>query len=237
MTTNAEANTDIVVESGKTESGASSDMFFKKNATMIIGGLAIVLIAAGLYWYISNTQKEKEANASLALSRVKIFYERAEFDKALKGDPTVKVRGESIIGLREIVENYGGTSAGKMAALMAGDILLSQKKYSEAINMYESAQGSDSKVLAVGSKAGVAACKESEKKYSEAAPLYEEAAQYMKEVGDEARYRYFAALNYEKSGNKEKAKELYTLIAKENRDTEFKDLAVGAMSRLGMIIE
>lgn len=237
MTTNADANNDIVEEAEKGSSSINSDEFFKKNLSMIIGGIIVLLIAVGLYWYISNDRKEKEAMASLALSRVKIFYERAEYDKALKGDNTVKIRGESIIGLREIVDNYGSTSAGKMAALMSGDILLAQKKYSEAISMYEAAQGSDSKILAVGSKAGIAACKESEKKYSEAAPLYEEAAQYMKEIGDESKYRYFAALSYEKSGNKDKAKELYTLIVKENRDTEFKDLAVGAMSRLGMIIE
>lgn len=237
MTTNADANNDIVEETEKGSSSIKSDEFFKKNINMVVGGIIIVLVAIGLYWYISNNQKEKEATASLALSRVKIFYERAEFDKALKGDPTIKIRGESIIGLREIVENYGSTSAGKMAALMSGDILLSQKKYSEALSMYEAAQGSDSKILAVGAKAGMAACKESEKKYAEAAPMYEEAAQQMKEIGDEAKYRYFAALSYEKSGNKDKAKELYTLITKENRDTEFKDLAIGAMSRLGMIIE
>ncbi len=67
--------------------------------------------------------------------------------------------------------------------------------------------------------------------------MYEEAAQYMKDVGDEARFRYFAAINYEKAGDIDKAKAIYTLIAKENRDTEFKDLSVGAMARLGMIIE
>ena len=237
MAANIDVNEEVAVSASQSTSAVPMDEFLKKNALMLGGGVLIVIVAIGLYWFMSSSQKEKEALASLALSRVKPYYERADYDKALQGDPSVKMRGEPIIGLREIVDNYGGTSAGKMAALMSGDILSAQKKYAEAETMYEAAQGSDSKILSAGAKAGIAACREAEKKYSEAAPMYEEAAQYMKDVGDEARYRYFAALNYEKAENKEKAKELYTLIAKENKDTEFKDLAIGAMARLGMIIE
>lgn len=237
MAANIDANEEVEVSAIDGTSERTVDETFKRNVLLVGGGVLIVVLAIGLYWFMSGKQKETEAEASLALSRVKVYYERAEYDKALQGDKSVMMRGEPIIGLQEIVENYGGTSAGKMAALMSGDILTAQKKYAEAERMYEAAQGSDSKILAAGAKAGVAACREAEKKYSEAAPLYEEAAQYMKDVGDEARFRYFAAINYEKAGNSEKAKELYTLIAKENRDTEFKDLSVGAMARLGMIIE
>ncbi|MBK7985594.1 MAG: tetratricopeptide repeat protein [Ignavibacteria bacterium] len=237
MAANIDANDEIEVGAIDGTSEVTVNETFKRNALLVGGGVLIIALAMGLYWYMTSLQKDKEASASLALSRVKVYYERADYDKALKGDPSVKMRGEPIIGLQEIVENYGGTSAAKMAALMSGDILTAQKKYAEAEQMYEAAQGSDSKIITAGAKAGIAACRESEKKYSEAAPLYEEAAQYMKDVGDEARFRYFAAINYEKAGDIDKAKAIYTLIAKENRDTEFKDLSVGAMARLGMIIE
>jgi tetratricopeptide (TPR) repeat protein len=180
----------------------------------------------------------KNEEAMTALSRISSYYDSGDTKKALEGDPTRNIRGGQVIGLKAIVEEYGGTDAGKIAGLQAGSVLLEEGKFPEAVEYFELAVKSADPYVSSGGKAGLAACKESEKQYEEAAALYLEAS------GDKnsslyEKYIFFAAINYEKmslnggaSGSKEKAIEIYKNIVLKNSGSEFINEAKMGLTRL-----
>jgi predicted negative regulator of RcsB-dependent stress response len=218
------------------EQGAGSGL--DKRIKMIGGALlAIVVVAVGVYLY-KEYQQEQNTLAMTAISRISQYYESGDVKKALDGDPARKIRSADIMGLKQIVSEYGSTDAGKLAALYAGTALAEEKKYQEASEYFEKAAGSADAVISAGARAGLASCKEFDKQYDEAAKLYEAAAGD-KESALYERYTCFAALNYEKaaqSGNetlKEKAKEKYLEIVNKNSGSEFVNEARMGLARLG----
>ena len=201
-----------------------------------VAALALIVGAGAIMYYFSSSE-ENNMSASLQLSRVKSYYDAGEWEKALTGDAQKMVRGEAVIGLKEITEEYGRSEAGRAAALYAGMALINQKKYDEAAEYLDHAAGSSSAVVAIGAKAGLAQCKENGKDYTAAAALYEDAAGLGKNAGMEERYQYFAAINFEKAGQVDKATALYTDLVIKNSATEIAGEAKNSLARLGTIIE
>ena len=224
-------NNDAVVQESEV------DPTVKKLKTIGYIVVGAVVCASALYFYNGmNTAKNEEAMT--ALSRISSYYDSGDTKKALEGDPTRNIRGGQVIGLKAIVEEYGGTDAGKIAGLQAGSVLLEEGKFPEAVEYFELAVKSADPYVSSGGKAGLAACKESEKQYEEAAALYLEAS------GDKnsslyEKYIFFAAINYEKmslnggaSGSKEKAIEIYKNIVLKNSGSEFINEAKMGLTRL-----
>jgi len=178
-----------------------------------IGYALIAVLAIGLgYYFYTGMQETSNDEAMTALSRISSYYETGQFQKALDGDPARNIRGGKVIGLKAIVSEYGGTSAGSFAALYAGTSLINLGKFSEAMPYFETASGSeDATVSAGGSKDG---------------PMYE-------------RYAFFAALNYEKasaggsSSAKEKAIALLKGLIAKNSGSEYTTEAKMGLARLG----
>jgi tetratricopeptide (TPR) repeat protein len=204
-----------------------------------IGFALIAVLAIGLgYYFYTGMQEASNDEAMTALSRISSYYETGQFQKALDGDPSRSIRGGKVIGLKAIVSEYGGTSAGSFAALYAGTSLMNLGKYSDAMPYFESAIGSDDEMVSAGGKAGLAACKEEMKNFEEAASLYEAAAG-PKDGPMYERYTLFAALNYEKaaangSGNaKEKAITLLKGLLAKNSGSEYTSEAKMGLARLG----
>lgn len=201
-----------------------------------VGVIVLVVLVFVVRYFVSKSEEEMEDKASVAISRVLPYLEVADYQKALYGDKTKKVRGENVVGLIEIVNNYKGTPQGKAAALYAGNCLLQINKYTEALEYFKIALDSKSNIVLEGASAGLAVTYESIKNYSEAAKYYELASTYALPTSVKNRYMYFAALCFEKIVDKAKAEKLYRQIIGDNQ-SEFVGLSKAGLVRLGIIIE
>ncbi len=214
--------------------------FVQKNQKTInivaLSVIGIVVIIFVLRFFVLKSTEEKENKASVALSRILPYIDAADYNKALYGDKAKKVRGENVIGLIEIVEKYGGTPQGKLAALYAGNCFLQLNKYREAIDYFEKASKAKAAIVKEGANAGKAASYEFLKDYRNAAKHWELAAELALPIGVKDRYRYFAALCYEKINQKDKAEAFYREIIGNNQ-SEFVGLAKAGLVRLGTIID
>jgi predicted negative regulator of RcsB-dependent stress response len=203
-----------------------------------IGIVAAIVVLAGAAWLYFRSQNEAATNeGALALSRVREYYDAGDYEKALKGDPARKVRGQNVRGLEWIAREYDGTETGNVAALYAGNALLAQRKADQAAKYFDDADDSGSPLVQAGAMAGLAATREGKNDFKGAAELYEKAAGLGAEIGFAARYKYFAALAHEKANNKEKAEELYREVVAQSEYSEFSGPAKSGLIRLGTVIE
>lgn len=215
----------------------STNQFITSKIKLVAAGALVVILGAAAVIYYISSSKESATQASLELSRTMGYYEAGDWVKALEGDPSKQVRGEAVIGLKAILDEYGGSESGKTAAFYAGTALVQQQKYTEAPEYFEHASSSDSPIVELGAKAGLALCKEKNGDYSSAADLYYDAANLGKSVGMEERYKFYSALNYEKSNMKDKAISIYVELSMQNSASEFAGEAKNSLARLGTIIE
>jgi len=204
---------------------------------VIAGVIVIVLIVVGYWWY-SSTQAERNAEAATQLSRVRGAFEVGEFNKALVGGDSLPMYGaDKVMGLLDISEQYEGTDAGAIAALMAGNALANLGRIGEAAAQFERAQYSDAEVVKVGAMKGLALVQEDAGNYAEAAALYEKAAAQGAKTGLEDDCFYKAGLCYEKAKSNEKAAEMYRTVVKKFEMSESSGLARLGLARLGMGID
>ncbi len=211
--------------------------FVQKNSTVIVIVSIAIIAAVAFLFYFRSSSSETESAASLALSRIQPYYLSSNYEIALNGNPQAQVRGQSVRGLKWVVNEYEDTDQGKLAALYAGNSLNAMGKYDEAISYFEIASDSPSQIVEQGAYAGIAAAKESQGKYDEAAEEYEKAAKISRDEKTEGRYLYFAGLAYEQSGNKERAEEIYNKLIEAKYNFEFVGSAKAGLVRLGTKIE
>ncbi|MBI3259727.1 MAG: tetratricopeptide repeat protein [Ignavibacteriae bacterium] len=231
-----ENNNEVGVAEELNYDGSNTTSSLQRNIKLILIGLGVVVVAITAIIFYNKSKETKEQEASVALSRVMVFIESGDNDKAFNGDPQKLVRGTPIVGLKTIVDEYGGTRNGEVAAVYAGNALLAKKKYAEAEEYFSKGLGSESKEVTVASNAGLAVCKESKNEYSGAAEQYEKAASMSNQPSVIGKYKLYAAMNYEKANNKEKSEKLYREII-QGESAEFVAEAKSGLTRLGMIIE
>ncbi|PCJ66512.1 MAG: cytochrome C biosynthesis protein [Bacteroidetes bacterium] len=100
----------------------------KNNVT--IAGIALILVAAGI-WYYGNVYKpELESEANKSFFMAERYFSTDSTNKALNGDGTN-------LGLIAIVDEFGSTKAGQQASYLAGRALMDQGKYDEALGYLE----------------------------------------------------------------------------------------------------
>jgi tetratricopeptide (TPR) repeat protein len=207
----------------------------KYSKVIIIASVAVIALIAVLL-YMRSKSNENYERASVLITRVLSYYEAADYQKALEGDPQKTYLGEPVKGLKFIAQEYSN-EPGKIAAMYAGNSLISLNKWSEAKEYFEKAAGSSSKVITQGGIAGLGACLENEGKFAEAAEKYEEASKLGVDENLQSRYGFYSGLCFEKAGNKKKAEDVYRTILKSGQMTEFSMLAKAGLIRIGTIIE
>ncbi|ROL62047.1 tetratricopeptide repeat protein [Bacteroidetes/Chlorobi group bacterium ChocPot_Mid] len=218
-----------------------AQQFIYENSKVISYSLLglIVLVTLGFFLkgYLDDKSAEDREKAMVALTRILPYYDAPDYKKALFGDSSAQVRGERVIGLMEIVEKYEGTDQGKLAALYAGSSYLALSKAEEAIEYFEIATGSDSKVVLTGAYAGLGASYELLKKFDKSADYYSQAAELAVSDGTKTRYNYYAARAYEQKGEKETAAKIYKEIIAKDKLSEFSNYAKVGLVRLGIKID
>lgn len=218
-----------------------AQQFIFKNGKVISYISLGVIVVVALIFVINNIIKknadESMQKAIVALDRIMPYYDAPDYKKALFGDSSKTVRGQRIIGLLEIIEEYSGTLQEKIAALYAGNSYLALNKAKEAAEYFEIALDSPSKIVLEGANAGLGASKEILGDFEEAAEYYVKSADLAISDLTKARYNYYAAKSYEKSGDKESAEKLYRDIIARNKYSEFSNYSKAGLSRLGMKID
>ncbi|MGQ9819655.1 MAG: tetratricopeptide repeat protein [Candidatus Kapaibacteriales bacterium] len=223
----------------ETEPNKVQQFFDTYRIQINIGATALIVLLALIFvirYFASKSEEERERKASVAISRVMEYLDKADYQRALYGDNTRQVRGEKVIGLIDIVKEYKSTPQGKVAALYAGNCFLYIEKYKEAIEYFSMALNSKAKTILEGANAGLAVAYEKVNNYDQAAKFWGNASNFADAIPIKDRYAYFQALCYEKLGQNVKAVELYRTIIGHNQ-SEFVGLAKGGLVRFGIIIE
>lgn len=228
--------TEEPVSTGPIAADAAVD-FFSKQWRVIAGVVGAVVVVVAGYFYMEYQNSELNIEGLTHLSRVRLAYDMGQYDMALTGQGIPPMDGQPVKGLVAISDEYSGTSAGEMAALMAGNAYVNLGKATEATAQFERATSSDAPVVQVGALQGLAAALELSKNFSEAASKYEEAAKKAEETGLEEQCYLSAAACYEEANNKDKASELYRLIVKKFEMSEVAASAKSGLARLGTAID
>jgi tetratricopeptide (TPR) repeat protein len=193
--------------------------YFEENRSRLLlyaGILAAIVLA--VIFYINN-QKEKNSTAGLQLSRVMSIYDSGSYLEAIEGR-----QGTDIIGLKKIVEEYGGTENGEIAKIYLANSYIFLGKPDDAVKYYEDYSGSNDifKATALAGEGGYYASKN---EYEKAADLYRQASLVSEENVLNPEYMLQAGINYLKAGDMERAKELFETIKKDyNTSSAFREV-------------
>ena len=115
--------------------------FFEKHKNnAIAAGIALIILAGGIYYYNNVYKPEQEMEAADSFFMSERYFGLDSLDKALMGDGVH-------LGMIDIADEFGSTKIGNQASYYAGRILLEQGKYDEALD-YLSDVSMDDEIMA-----------------------------------------------------------------------------------------
>jgi tetratricopeptide (TPR) repeat protein len=130
----------------KSNSFGAIEVFYEQNKQMVTyvgGGLLaiIVLFSAYKFYWLPAQETEAQNEAYIAQS----YFEKDSFNLALNGGVSVQTPDgpKTMMGFKDIADNYGSTKIGNQAYYSAGICLLRMGQYEEAITYLEQFSGSD----------------------------------------------------------------------------------------------
>jgi tetratricopeptide (TPR) repeat protein len=185
------------------EAVSKTELFFQKNAKLIYGCVAaILLIALAILAYnrfLLQPQKEK---AQAAMFQAEQKFAAGDFELALAGD-------DNIMGFEEIIDTYGA-KGGKSVYLYAGACALQTGEYDKAVNYFKKYNGED-KILLARAQGGIGDAYVGLEDYKNALAAYEKAAATVDNMFA-AGYLLKAGQVAEELGDKDKALACYNKI-------------------------
>ena len=196
------------------------DWFQLHSREVIWGGAAVVLLAAGGWFY----SRSKELKAERA--------ERAYFTAARSIAADNLPLAES--DLKKMVERYDGTPAALQGRLQLAQVMYDQGKFQQGVDLLKASEDefSSSDEFAPSVHVVLAAGYEQLKKFTEAAGEYEKAAKAARFDQDRQRHLAQAGMAYLSAGNKAKAKEIWTELGADSKGV----VAGEARVRLGELM-
>ena len=132
------------------------------NKNRLIGGLVVILVGAGIVYYVSSQRAQKEVDAGEALT-------------ALVVNPGAS-RGSSQMAsaFEQLAATYAGTTAGARAQLQAAAALFDAGSYPEAQTQFKKyLDANPNGSFADTAELGIAACLEAQKQTDAAAAAYQ----------------------------------------------------------------
>ena len=115
---------------------SSVDFFEKYQSKIFIYAGVVVVVAAAIYFYL-NQKNVNDEKAGLELSRIMTLYDKGSYLEAIEG-----IQGTNIIGLKNLVMEYGGTENGETAKIYLANCYSFLSNYEEAFKYYEDYNGS-----------------------------------------------------------------------------------------------
>lgn len=123
------------------EAVSRSEEFINKNKKTIIGVVcAIVVLIAGCVLVSTQYIKPREQKAAEALFAGEHYFQNGDYETALNGDQN------EYAGFEAVIDEFGGTKAGKLAKAYAGLSLAKLGRYEEAIPYLKGFKGNDAMV-------------------------------------------------------------------------------------------
>ena len=167
---------------------------------------------AAVYFFLNQKAEENEL-AGIELSRVMKLYNQGAYLEAIEGR-----QGTNIIGLKQIVDKFGGTENGETAKIFLANCYSFLGNNDEAIKYFEDYSGSIDYFIAasLAGRAGYSAVKGD---YEKAAELYLNASKVSKINAENPYYMLNAGIYFLNSGDKKQAKVLFAAIKKEYPNT------------------
>jgi len=181
------------------------DRIYNYRKQIIIGAVALAVVALGLILYYNNLQAENE-RAMTELGKVYPVYDQENYQRAIDGIPE---RG--IMGLRDIAVNFKRTEAGKIATFYLANAYYHLGQYDEAYRYFDDFRGSDN-LLRASALAGKAAIYEIRGEHAQAAELFERAATRFGQTAITPENLKHAGRNYLEAGNAAKALRIFEKI-------------------------
>ncbi len=176
---------------------------YQKQILIAVSAIAVIIVAYVLY---GNKMAQENIEATTYISRVLPYYKTNQFKLAIDGKP-----GTKVIGLKQIVEDYGSSDAGESAKIFLANAYYALGKYDEALEAYEDYSGSID-LFEAASLAGQAACYEAKNNPEKAAEYFRKAAFVSETNPQNPNFLLQAGLDYFDLGNKNKAREMFEVI-------------------------
>jgi len=184
----------------------------KRNISIAVTVLVVAVFAVVIFF---KNRAENNEKAVTALGAIFELYDAGQFQPAVDGIPE-----KNILGLKAIVDNYGGSAGGELARFYLAGAYFQLGRYDEALKAYEDYSPSG-ELLSVARLSGIGSCYETKGMFKDAAVSFEKAAtQYPKDISA-AENLNSAARDYGQAGDREKAIELYKRIKKNFPTTAF----------------
>lgn len=183
---------------------------YSKQIIIGIGVLAVIIAGTVIY---QNKAAADNIAATTALSKIIPNYEQKNYQSAIEGQP-----GTDLIGLKNIVENYGSSAQGEVAKLYLGNSYYYTGKYDEALKVYSEMSNSQPS-LSAAAFAGQGACFEAKNDFAQAAEKFEKAAHVYKFNALNSSYLLHSGINYIKAKNYDSAKTVLDLVKKEYKNS------------------
>ncbi len=128
------------------------ELFYEKNKKAITygGGSLLAIVAIfGFFKFYWLPGQETEANTEAFFAQT--YFEKDSFNIALNGGLSVTTTEgpKTMMGFKDIADNYGMTKTGNLANYYSGICLLRTGKFAEAIEYLEKYKGNDEMVAPV----------------------------------------------------------------------------------------
>lgn len=172
----------------------------KHKQALVVALALVAAVLAGLFFWTRSLQ-QREAEASLALSRLTPLLERGMLQEAIGSE-------EGAEGLREVASRYDGTPSGEMASLLMASALAALGEQEAALAAFDGASMANPDLQAAV-LAGKAALRSDQEAYGEAATGFEKASAKAANEALKAIYLLQAADSHLAAGNPGKAREHY----------------------------
>jgi len=175
----------------------------KKKVYIVVG--IVLAVSAAIFLYISN-QNAKNEEAETKLSAVIALYEQGKYPEAINGDPAA-----GIMGLAQIVNDYGSTNSGETAKLYLGNCYFNIKDNDNALKQFEDYSGSND-IIKASCLSGIGAVYEAKGDLKKAAEYFLKSTEVNKNIVINQENLFYAIRAYTNAGDKENAKKVFETL-------------------------
>ncbi len=186
-----------------------AEAFFEKHGKVFIVIVLAIIVISVCFWLFRSCKADKEVEAQNAISLSQKAFGKEQYEEALNGD---KANSK---GFLKIIDEYDGTKTANLAKLYAAICYVKTDKIDEAINLLKDFEPEDDSTISPLAIEMLGNCMVAKGDKEGGASKLIEAAKAADNESLSPVFLRQAAIVYEESGNKEKAKELYEQIKKD----------------------